>query len=70
MAAPSLCLGVLDGSRIARCFQMFQVFQQDPALLLVVPEVSGGYLSGLDISQCSWENLEVSGCLLDMSRQF
>ena len=66
MAAPALCLGVLDGSRTARHFQVFQVFQQDPALLLVVPwkalEGSGrlwrvlkgseGYLSSLDITGC------------------
>ena len=38
MADPALCLGVLDGSRIARCFQ---VFQQGSALLLVVLEGSG-----------------------------
>ena len=40
MVAPALCLGVLDSSRIARHFQVFQVFQQGPALLLVVLEGS------------------------------
>ena len=87
MVAPALCLGVLDGSRIAG---HFQVFQQGPALLLVVPEgsggswkglkglrelwrvseSSGGYLSSLDITGCSWANLKVSGHLVGVSRQF
>ena len=87
MVAPALCLGVLDSSRMAR---HFQVFQQGPTLLLVVLEGSGGswkalgssgrlwrvlvgfrgYLSGLDITGCFWANLEVSGYLVGMSRQF
>ena len=90
MVAPALCLGVLDSSRMAGCFQVFQVFQQGPTLLPVVLEGSrgfwtavegsgwvwrvltgsGGYLSGLDITACSWTNLEVSGCLVGVSRQF
>ena len=51
MAAPALCLGVLDGSRIAGYFQDFQVFWQGLTLLLVV----------LEGSRRLWRLLEWSG---------
>ena len=53
MVAPVLCLGVLDGSRMAGCLQVFQVVQQGPALFLVDPSSSRG----------SWNALQCSGWL-------
>ena len=42
IVAPALGLDVLDGSRIARHFQVFQVFQQGPLLFLVDPVAPEG----------------------------
>ena len=86
MAAPALCLDVLDGSRIARHFQVFQIFKKCPTLFLVdsissgVSQMalsfldgSGGSQKDLGVTESSWMNLEVSKCLvacLNSSRIF
>ena len=60
MAAPVLCLGVLDSSRMAGHFQVFQAFQQGLALLLVVPEGSGEFWKALEGPGRLWRLLEWS----------